>query len=147
MDRLILVRDGRTIAEATERATTWAARLRGLIGRTGLPSGAALMLCPARQVHTFGMRFPIDVIVCDRRLLVLHVARTLRPHRLTRFVRRGHYVFELPAGDADGIVPGDGLAVITTGSDSCGRSTRAAVPVESPRGGPRQRRSRDRRPR
>ena len=122
MTSLILVRDGRTIAEETELAGTWGARLRGLMGRKDLPHGRALMLHPAGRIHTCGMRFPIDVVICDRHLRVLHVVSSLRPYRLTRRVRRSHCVFELHAGAAGGIVPGDQLALVTGASGIGARS-------------------------
>ena len=50
------------------------------------------------QVHTFGMSYAIDVLFCDRRWVVLHVVRGLRPKRLTRWVRGCRYVVETPAG-------------------------------------------------
>ena len=46
-------------------------RRRGLIGRDHLDG--VLVLRPCRQVHTFGMQFPIDVAFCDRYGFVLHV--------------------------------------------------------------------------
>ena len=58
-----LVRDGTVLASA-EVATTRRARRRGLLGRDGVDG--AFVLRPCRQVHTFGMRFPIDVAWCDR---------------------------------------------------------------------------------
>ena len=53
-----LLRDGEVLA-SLEVADTRAARRRGLLGRDGIDG--ALLLAPARSVHTFGMRFPIDV--------------------------------------------------------------------------------------
>jgi uncharacterized membrane protein (UPF0127 family) len=55
-------------------------RLRGLLGRDGIDG--ALLLRPARSVHTFGMRFAIDVAFCDDKLQVLDIS-TLPPHKLS----------------------------------------------------------------
>jgi uncharacterized protein len=71
------------------------ARRTGLLGRDGFEG--ALLLRPARSVHTFGMRFPIDVAWCDRDLTVVRVAR-LRRHRMSRPVLRAHAVIEAEAG-------------------------------------------------
>lgn len=89
-----LLRDGEVLA-SLEVAATRSARRRGLLGREGIEG--ALLLEPARSVHTFGMRFPIDVIWCDRELTVLRTA-TVRPNRLTRAVARAHAVIEAEAG-------------------------------------------------
>ncbi len=74
------------------------ARMRGLLGRRNLPSGEGLLLRPASSVHTFFMRFPIDVVFLDRDLRVLSVAPHLRPWRTAG--RRGACAaLELPAGE------------------------------------------------
>ena len=78
-----------------EVADTRAARRRGLLGRDGIDG--ALLLRPARSVHSIGMRFPLDVAWCDRDLHVVRVAR-LAPHRMTRSVLRAAAVLEAEAG-------------------------------------------------
>lgn len=73
-----LIVDGRPVT-ALEVATTARARSKGLLGRTGL--AGALWLAPARQVHTFRMRFTIDVAYLDKDGRAIHVA-TMPPGRL-----------------------------------------------------------------
>ena len=70
-------------------------RRKGLLGREGIDG--ALLLVPARSVHSIGMRFPIDVAWLDTDL---HVLRTvgLRPNRMTRPVLRAACVLEAEAG-------------------------------------------------
>ena len=58
-----LVRDG-TVLASVEVARSRAARRKGLLGRDGIDG--ALLLTPARSVHTLGMRFDIDVAFLDR---------------------------------------------------------------------------------
>ena len=106
-----ILRSGRTIlASRVEVTDLHFAKARGLIGQRPAP-GQALILVNARQVHTFGMKVPIDVVFCDARWEVLHVADRVRPGRVTKWVRRARYVIELPAGAAAAIGPGDGLSV------------------------------------
>ena len=89
-----LVRDGEVLA-SVEVADRFKARLRGLLGRDGLDG--ALLLRPAKSVHTFGMRFPIDVAFLDETMTVVDT-RTLRPHRLTRTRWKARSVVEAEAG-------------------------------------------------
>jgi len=63
-----LLRDGEVLA-TLEVAESFASRARGLLGRDGMDG--ALLLRPARSVHTIGMRFPIDVAFCDADLVVI----------------------------------------------------------------------------
>jgi uncharacterized membrane protein (UPF0127 family) len=89
-----LVRDG-TVLTPVDIAWTRAARRRGLLGHTEIDG--VLVLEPCRQVHTIGMRCPIDVVWCDRRGKVLRMA-TLRPGRVSRPVLRSRFVIEASAG-------------------------------------------------
>lgn len=89
-----LVRDGEVLA-SLEVAESLRERSRGLLGRDGVEG--ALLLRPARSVHTFGMRFPIDVAYCDADLRVVKV-RTLVPNRLALPVLRSRAVVETEAG-------------------------------------------------
>jgi uncharacterized membrane protein (UPF0127 family) len=89
-----LLRDGEVLA-SLEVADTRRARRQGLLGRDGVEG--ALLLVPAKSVHTIGMRFPIDVAWCDAELRVLRVARVPR-HRITAPVPRAHAVLEAAAG-------------------------------------------------
>jgi len=103
-----LMHDDRVLASA-EVADGRAARRRGLLGRDGLDG---VLVLPVRSVHTFGMRFPIDVAFCDGDGVVLRVV-CLRPNRVTRICFAARSAVEAPQGAFRewGIVPGDRLEV------------------------------------
>ena len=101
-------RDGVVVCEECLVAATPFARMRGLLGRRSLPSGEGILLRPAASVHTFFMRFAIDVVFLDDELHVVAIASHLRPWRTA--ARRGaKAVLELPAGECDrrGLAVGD----------------------------------------
>ena len=89
-----LVRDDEVLA-SLEVADSRRERAKGLLGRDGFEG--AIYLAPCRSVHTFGMRFPIDVAFVDRDLVVCRVVQ-MRPRRLTRLCWRAHGVVEAEAG-------------------------------------------------
>jgi len=72
-------------------------RLKGLLGREGLLPGEGLWIIPCNSVHTFGMRFPIDVVFLDRDGKVLDWRENMGAGRMAR-VGRAHSVIELPSG-------------------------------------------------
>ncbi|GGX89589.1 DUF192 domain-containing protein [Streptomyces hiroshimensis] len=78
-----------------EIAASYRARTRGLLGRDGIDG--ALLLTPAGSVHTFRMRFAIDVAYLDRHLRVLAV-HTMKPGRLGAPRLRSRHVLEAEAG-------------------------------------------------
>jgi uncharacterized protein len=92
-----LVRNGEVLA-AVEVAETARARRRGLMHRDRLDG--ALVLRPCRNVHTVGMRFPIDVAFCDGDGTVLRTT-TLAPWRISPVVRRSAFAIEAEAGAFD----------------------------------------------
>jgi uncharacterized membrane protein (UPF0127 family) len=104
-----LLRDGDVLA-ALEVADTLGARAKGLLGRDGLDG--ALLLKPAKSVHTIGMRFPIDVAFCDRGLTVVDVV-CMKQHRLGLPRLKAHAVIEAEAGAFErwGLRPGDRLEI------------------------------------
>lgn len=93
-----------------EIADSFGARLKGLTGRRHLEG--AILLRPARSVHTIGMRFPIDVAYCDKDLKVL-CTLTMRPLRIGRPRPKAHAVVEARAGAFErwGLEAGDTLEV------------------------------------
>jgi uncharacterized protein len=110
-----LVHDGRVLA-TLDVADTMARRGRGLLGRDGIDG--ALLLRPARSVHTVGMRFAIDAAFCDDDLRIVRIA-TVRPNRITLPVRSARCVVEAEAGMFArwGVAPGDQLEVRGTDPD------------------------------
>lgn len=92
-------------------ARTFAERTRGLL-TTDESEAGVLVIERTRQVHTFGMRYPLDVIFCNAEWTVVHVVRHMRPGRVTRWVRRARIVIEIPsAARRMEVAPGDALRI------------------------------------
>jgi len=84
-------------------ARTVLRRARGLAFRPDPPDGWALLLPRCRSVHTFGMRFPIDVVFTDAQGHAVRVVRALPPRRIA-FCKRAHAAIETRAGQGEIIV-------------------------------------------
>jgi len=78
-----------------EVASSRSARRRGLLGRDGIDG--VLVLAPARAVHTFGMRFDLDVAFVDARGMVVDTCRMAR-NRVGLPRWRARSVLEAEAG-------------------------------------------------
>lgn len=98
---------GRELADKLCVAESILSRTRGLLGRKTLAPGEGLLLRPCTGVHTFFMKFPIDVVFLDKDNLVIEVVQHLQPHRVTKVLLASASVIELPAGTA----PATGTAV------------------------------------
>lgn len=88
---------GATVADCLLTAFESASRNKGLLGRHSLPEGHALLLAPTTAIHTFFMRFPIDVafVAKDGRIVKIH--SPLVPWRMAGAFR-AYAVVEMPAG-------------------------------------------------
>lgn len=89
-----LLRD-REVLAALEVTESRADRMQGLLERDGIDG--AILIRPARSVHSVGMRFTLDVAFCTKELVVLR-AICLRPGRMTRPSLRGGCVIEAESG-------------------------------------------------
>jgi len=82
--------------------------MRGLLGRSELPPDEGILLRPAGSVHTFFMRFPIDVVFLDGDHVVVGIEQSLAPWK-TAGRRGAKAVVELAAGECErrGLQVGD----------------------------------------
>lgn len=100
----------RVLADRADIADTSAKRRTGLLKHKGLEPGQGLWISPCEGVHSFGMKFPIDVLFLSRKKTVLKVRANMVRGRIA-FSLRAHSVLELPAGTAEatGTQAGDQL--------------------------------------
>jgi uncharacterized protein len=98
MLRIVNVTRGTVVAREAEQARSFWARLRGLMFRAELPEGGGLVIEPNGSIHTFWMRFPIDVVFVDRADRVVGLVHAMPPNRPYAGARQAHRTVELPAG-------------------------------------------------
>ncbi len=103
---------GTLLAVRLEAARTGASRRKGLLGRECLQPGAGLWIAPCESVHTFFMKFPIDLVYLDRKHQVRKVRSSVGPWRLSACLT-AKSVLELPAGTIreSRTAPGDAIEI------------------------------------
>ena len=99
------------LGDRVRTASTFLSRLVGLLGTAAIAEGEGLWIVPCRSVHTWGMRYPIDVAFLDARGVVVVILEGLPPNRVGRVFRDARGALELRAGTlaATGTAPGDRL--------------------------------------
>ena len=102
----LIAKDSGSALAAVRRCEGSLERMRGLLWRPALAPGQGLLIAPCNSVHTFGMRYAIDVVFLDREGRVLKVHAALRPFRMA-MARGARQVIELAAGEASrlGLIP------------------------------------------
>jgi uncharacterized membrane protein (UPF0127 family) len=100
-------------------ANTVLKRMVGLLNRGKLDKGEGLLLDRCHGIHTFGMRFPIDVLFLDKDFCVIRAVKALPPYR-TCVVKKSVYVLEVPVGalDTSRTGAGDQIQIRTANSDT-----------------------------
>ena len=103
---------GTILGECVRVADTGLTRIVGLLGERELAPGDGLLIVPSQGIHTWGMLFPIDVVVLDRNWNVLALRHRMRQFRMTRIFWKAAAVLELPPGmlDSTATSVGDTLA-------------------------------------
>ena len=98
------------LADRADIADTSAKRRTGLLKHTKLDPGEGLWIAPCEGVHTFGMKFAIDVLFLNKKKKILKVRPNMVQRRMALSLR-AHSVLELPAGtiEATGTAKGDQL--------------------------------------
>jgi hypothetical protein len=101
------------LAHAADVADTSAKRRTGLLKHERLEPGEGLWIVPCESVHTFFMKFPIDLVYLDKRHKVRKARSAVRPWRLSACLL-AHSVLELPAGTItqSGTQAGDDLTFV-----------------------------------
>lgn len=107
-------RTGECLASMVEGAFDSATRNRGLLGRDSFAPGSALIIAPCTSVHTWFMRFPIDVVFVSKLGEIKKVRPAVGPWRLAA-AWNSFAVVELPAGGAGNSRPGDILQIVPNG--------------------------------
>ena len=101
------------LADRARVADTFCARLIGLLNRSSLDTGEALVIRGCKAIHMVGMRFAIDAVFVDNANRVVALLPHFKPFRISPFFTRAQYVVELPAGtiDATHTAVGDTVAI------------------------------------
>jgi uncharacterized protein len=100
------------LADAAEVADTSEKRRTGLLKHERLEAGQGLWIVPCESVHSFFMKFAIDLVYLDRDKKVRKVRHRMVPWRVSACLS-AHSILELPAGAvaASGTVVGDQLEI------------------------------------
>jgi uncharacterized protein len=114
---LTIVRDGSRLVERVDTALDSKSRTKGLLEHDRLDPDRGLVIAPTQGVHTFGMKFSIDIVAVNREGRVLK-CRTHVPRRRIVLALRAFAIVELAAGTVEraGLRVGDQLAIAPAAS-------------------------------
>lgn len=99
------------ISDSVLVANTLFKKLKGLLGKTSLPKGEVMWIPKCNSIHTFFMRFSIDAVFVDKKMVIQKIEKNIEPGRIIIPVFRARDVFEMPVGTSDLLDVGDELNV------------------------------------
>ncbi len=120
-------RTGQSIVAQLEGAFDSTSRRRGLLGRDGLADGTGLVIAPSQGVHTFGMRFPLDIVGLAPDGRVVKVKEGVSPNRIV-IALTAFAILELPAGMVRRVSLVRGDRVIVQLPEACEGGSTATEP-------------------
>ena len=104
----VLVDDtGLILAEKCSLAADFVSRLRGLMFRQTFDDGEALLIAPCNSVHTFFMRFPIDLVFINRDGIAVGVKRNMTPGKMISPISDAWATLELKGGFIESVAGQD----------------------------------------
>ncbi len=111
-----IVYQGKVLWDKVTLADHFFSRFKGLMGKKQLLADEGLSISPCSQVHTYFMRFPIDVLSVAADFRIVHI-ETLSPRKIGKKVKEAAFVLEVAAGSAEqfGLVTGDVISIQTIG--------------------------------
>ena len=110
-----IMSNNKTIAENVKIADSFISRLIGLMFSKGLIGFDALLIRPCNSIHTFFMRYNIDVVFLDREMRIVRIVRDIKPWRMTWIYFKSHQVIEMAGGSfPHDINEGETLEVVCT---------------------------------
>ena len=112
--KAVNLRTGTVFANHVDTADTFFQRTRGLLGRTALNGGEALLIPECGAIHTFFMRFSIDVLFLDKQNRVSKIISCLSPFRIALGPWGTRGVLEMQCGLLENcdVIKGDSISLI-----------------------------------
>lgn len=90
-------------------AESFRSRLKGLMFSKALNSNHCLWISQCKSVHSFFMKFTLDLLFVDKNLIVVKIIKTFKPWRITALYIKADSVFEFNEGELNNIKVGDQL--------------------------------------
>lgn len=92
------INNGITICHKMVQAKKMVSRMIGLMFVEAMPDCDGFLITPCTSIHTFFMRFPLDIVFLDKNFKVVKVIHNIKPWRMTGVYFKAHHVLEMRAG-------------------------------------------------
>lgn len=95
--KIVNLRNNAVLADKVKIADTFFSRFVGLLNRSSLEQGEALILKPSNAIHMLFMRFPIDALFVDKNNKIVGILSSIKPFQISKVYFKAILTIELPA--------------------------------------------------
>lgn len=104
--------DDKLILDKVVLADRFFYRLKGLMGKRKIEDGEGLLIRPCNSVHTFFMKFNLDIAFVDNNFMILYIYRDMTPNKLSQIYKKSKFVIEARAGSFSKLKIGDEVKIV-----------------------------------
>jgi hypothetical protein len=108
----ILTIDNELILENVSIADSFYSRFKGLMGKKNINVNQGLIIKPCNSIHTFFMKFNIDIVFIDSNNKVVDIYLNLAPRKISKIYKNAKFVIEGKAGSLVKLKKGDQIKIV-----------------------------------
>ncbi len=107
----VLTLNNDTILENVYLADSYISRLKGLMGRSKIDFNEGLLIRPCNSIHTFFMKFNLDIVFIDENFKVIDIYFDLAPWKISKIYKDAKFVIEAKSGSFTKLKKGDQIKI------------------------------------
>lgn len=108
----LITKENEVVLENVVIADRFFSRLKGLMGKNTIEDEEGLLIRPCNSIHTFFMKFNLDIAFIDNNFMVLEIYRDLAPNKLSKIYKKSKFVIESKTGSLYKLKKGEQIQIV-----------------------------------
>lgn len=108
----LITKENEVVLENVVIADRFFSRLKGLMGKNTIEDEEGLLIRPCNSIHTFFMKFNLDIAFIDNNFMVLEIYRDLAPNKLSKIYKKSKFVIESKTGSLNKLKKGEQIQIV-----------------------------------
>lgn len=108
----LISKENEVVLENVVIADSFFSRLKGLMGKNTIKDDEGLLIRPCNSIHTFFMKFNLDIAFIDKNFIVLEIYRDLAPNKLSKIYKKSKFVIESKTGSLYKLKKGEQIQIV-----------------------------------
>lgn len=108
----LITKENEVVLENVVIADSFFSRLKGLMGKNTIKDDEGLLIRPCNSIHSFFMKFNLDIAFIDKNFIVLEIYRDLAPNKLSKIYKKSKFVIESKTGSLNKLKKGEQIQIV-----------------------------------